>query len=140
MYRMALPLLAFLVSSGCASNVSTPRSGALNLRKDCSTYAGRAGDICTVSLSNLPEIPVGSIITYASAAVGTNLDTDVVIDPPGSGNDTVAGHCTVSLATGIGTCTLSGGTGKFNSLRASVAVSNVAGPTYAWDGTYTYGN
>lgn len=139
MYRMALPLLALLASSGCASNVITPRSGALNVRKDCSTYTGRAGEVCTVTSSNLEEIAVGSRIVYASAAVGANLDTDIVLDPPGPGNDTAAGHCTLSLATGIGTCTLSGGTGKFTSLSASVAVSNVSGPTYAWDGTYTYG-
>ena len=137
-YGMALPLLALLAAGGCNSSTD-PRSGALNIRKDCSTYAGGAGDICTITVSNLPEIPVGSVITYASAAAGGNLDTDITIDPPGT-NDTVAGHCALSLATGIGTCTISGGTGKFISLRASVAVSNVTGPTYAWDGTYTYGN
>ena len=135
-YGMALSLLALLVAGGCTSSTE-PRSGALNIRKDCSTYSGGAGQICTISVSNLPELPVGSTITYASAAVGANLDTDIVIDPPAT-NDTAAGHCTLSLSTGIGTCTLSGGTGKFRSLRANVAVSNVAGPTYAWDGTYSF--
>ncbi len=137
MYRMALPVLALLVAGGCDDDITGPRSGALNIRKDCSTYAGGAGQICTITSSNLDVIAVGSTITYASAAAGANLDTDIVIDPPGT-NDTVAGHCTLNLATGIGTCTISGGTGKFNALRASVAVSNVAGPTYAWDGTYNY--
>lgn len=135
-YGMALPLLALLAAGGCNSSTD-PRSGALNIRKDCSTFAGGAGDICTITSSNLPEIAVGSVITYASAAGAATLDTDIVIDPPGT-NDTVAGHCTLNLATDAGTCTISGGTGKFTSLRANVAVSNVGGATYAWDGTYNY--
>lgn len=137
-HRMALPVLALLVAGGCASTAITPRSGPFNLRKECSTYQGRAGDICTVISSNVPGILVGSTITYASAPVGTNLDTDIVIDPPGLDNDTAAGHCTVNVTTNIGTCILSGGTGKFTSLRATVAVSPVGGPNFAWDGTYSH--
>jgi hypothetical protein len=138
MYRMALPLLAVLVAGGCEGSTE-PRRGALNIRKDCSAYAGGAGQTCTITQSNLAEIPVGSTITYASAAVGASLDTDIAIDPPGT-NDNAAGHCTLNLATGIGTCTLSGGTGRFSALSASVAVSNVSGAIYAWDGTYSFDN
>ena len=159
MYRMALPLVALMVAGGCGSDVSgpmsqatmpgtsvaashsagsSPRSGALNVTKDCSTYFGRAGDYCTITSSNLKAIEVGSRITYASAAVWPNLDTDIVLDPPGPGNNRAFGHCTLNLVTGIGVCTLSGGTGKFTWLQASVAVSYVGGPTFAWDGTYSY--
>lgn len=160
MYRMALPLLAILASSGCGGrDVTSPmshdtrdlsavavgsapsfvRSGALNVTKDCTLYSGQAGDTCTITSSNLAAIEVGSTITYASAAVWPNLDTDVVLDPPGPGNNTAFGHCTLSLATGVGTCTLSGGTGKFTWLKASVAVSYLGGPNFAWNGTYSYG-
>lgn len=138
-YRIASVLIVPLTLSACAGrNLPDPRSGALSLAKECSTYTGKAGDICTVTASNLAEIGVGTRIRYATAAVGSDLDTDVVLDPPGDGNDTVSGHCKLSLATGIGACTLLGGTGRFTSFRANVAVSQVSGPNYAWVGTYSY--
>lgn len=114
------------------------RSGALNLTKDCSAYTGQAGDTCTVTTSNLAQIEPGSTIIYASAAVGAALDTDVRLDPPGPGNNVAYGHCTLSLATGVGLCTFSGGTGKFTWFHANAAVSYVSGPTFAWDGTYSF--
>ena len=39
---------------------------------------------------------------------------------------------------GVGVCTLSGGTGKFTWVHASVAVSYLGGPNYAWDGEYNF--
>lgn len=117
---------------------SVVRSGSLNLTKDCSAYTGQAGDTCTVTTSNLAQIEPGSRIIYASAAVGAALDTDVRLDPPGPGNNVAFGHCTLSLATGVGVCTFSGGTGKFTWFHANVAVSYVSGPTFAWDGTYSF--
>lgn len=160
MYRMALPLLALLASSGCGGRGATGsvnpdapqtasevvsssmpafvRSGNVNITKDCTAYTGQAGDTCTITVSNVADFPVGTTITYASAAAPPNLDTDVVIDPPGPGNNKAFGHCTLSLATGIGTCTFSGGTGKFTHLKGTVAVSNVGGANFAWNGTYSY--
>jgi hypothetical protein len=135
---MALSLLALLVSSACTERANPVRSGALNVTKDCSTYSGAAGQICTITASNLADIEVGSTVTYATAAVGTDLDTDIVLDSPGPGSDLATGHCKLSLATGIGACTFSGGTGKFTGFSANVAVSHRGGTVYAWDGTYSY--
>jgi hypothetical protein len=135
--RTALLGVSLFALSACASVGTSPRAGPLNLAKECSSYSGAAGHFCTVTSSNLSDIPTGTRITYLTAASGTNLDTDVVVDPPGTG-DTVAGHCTLSLATGIGACTLSGGTGKFSAFRANVAVTHTGGPNYAWSGTYGY--
>jgi len=160
-YRTAFPLLAFLASSACGgteatspanrdagiratdvvSEARTPaaRSGDLNITKNCIDYNGAANDICTIATSNLKAIPVGTTITYLSSAIPPTLNTDVVINPPGPGNNKAFGHCTLNLATGIGVCTISGGTGKFTHLEATVAVSNIGGANFAWDGTYTYG-
>ena len=161
MYRMALPLLAFLGAGACndqgvtgppvsahapegvssvvsSSMPSFVRSGAVNVTKECSEYTGQAGDICTITASNLRDLPAGTTITYASPLVWPNLDTDVVIDPPGPGNNQAFGHCTLSLETGIGTCTFSGGTGKFTHLQGSVAVSSLGGANFAWNGSYRY--
>jgi hypothetical protein len=124
--------------SGVSLAATFPRSGAFHLTKDCSTYTGHAGDICTITSSSVKEVAAGSRIIYASDAVGASLDTDVRLDLPGSGHNSAFGHCTLSLATGIGACELSGGTGKFTEFHANVAVSPLGGPDFAWDGTYSF--
>jgi hypothetical protein len=160
-YQMGVSLLALVVSAGCtagdvtgslspdrearlrapvsSANQSSPRSGDLIIRKDCHLYAGQAGDICTITESSLEAIEVGSTITYASSVVSGFLDTDIILDLPGPGNNAAFGHCSLSLATGVGECRLSGGTGKFTQLHARVAVSPLGGSDFAWNGTYGYG-
>jgi hypothetical protein len=125
------------LTPGGLSSKSGPISGTLHVVKDCTAYHGFAGETCTITSSNLKEIE-GSLITYASDAVGTSLDTDVLLDPPGPGNNIAFGHCTLSLATGVGVCRLSGGTGKFTWFQADVAVSYLGGPNFAWDGEYSF--
>ena len=127
-------------AAGQASPGSVPRSGALHVLKECSAYTGQAGDFCTITSSNLGEIEVGSKVFYGQAANFTTLvlDSDVVLDPPGPGNNTASGHCHVNLATGLGLCTFSGGTGKFSFLKASIDVSPSAHGVWHWDGTYHF--
>ena len=57
------------------------------MTKECSDYHGQAGDICTITSSNLDAIEVGSRLVYGQAAdFGTfTLDSDVVLDLPGPG-------------------------------------------------------
>jgi hypothetical protein len=155
-YGMAVALTALVVAAACsggdlnqplspdrnsiATNESSARSGSLHIEKDCTNYFGRAGDTCTITKSNFKGFEVGSVIHYLQAAnPDFTISTDVVLDPPGSGNNTAFGHCTVDLLAGTGVCAFSGGMGKFADLRAIVAVSPVGGPIYAWDGTYSYG-
>ena len=38
------------------------------MTKECSTWAGQAGDVCTITSSNLKAIEVGSRVVYAQAA------------------------------------------------------------------------
>jgi hypothetical protein len=155
-YPVALSLLAMLAAGGCsepavtgpmshdvtsginAALSSSARSGPLNIRKECSAYTGHAGEICTITSSNLKAIEVGSTIRYAKDAVAGFLDTDVILNPPGPGSNVAFGHCTLSLITGVGACSLSGGTGRFTWLQADVAVSPLGGPNFAWTGTYSY--
>jgi len=162
MSRMALPLLAFLVAGGCEGNnpiepsssvgtalgagdsqlrpaLSSARSGPLNVKKDCTGYTGQANQTCTITHSNVKAIEVGSVITYLQGVNAAGiLDTDIVLDPPGPGNNVAYGHCTLSVVTGIGECRLSGGTGKFKHLNARVAVTPLGWPNFAWDGTYSF--
>ena len=104
------------------------RSGTLRVTKECSHYFLRAGDFCTITSSNLKEIEKGSRITYLSAASPEYyLETDVVLDPPGPGNNVAYGHCSVDLTAINGTkgCVFSGGTGKFKWFHAEVKLSLV---------------
>ena len=117
-------------------SASSPRSGELHVTKECSSYTGQAGDFCTITSSSLKAIEVGSRVVYESAAGATSLDSDVAL-VVGPGN-TAFGHCRLEFATGVGLCTFSGGTGKFNHFHASAAVSYLGGPNWAWDGTYSF--
>jgi hypothetical protein len=115
------------------------RSGIFHVVKNCSDYHGLAGDTCTIMSSTLKQLE-GATITYASGAdLNGLLNTDVVLDPPGPGNNAAFGHCELSLVTGIGVCTFSGGTGKFTWFHARADVSPLGGLNFAWDGTYRFG-
>lgn len=70
--------------------------------------------------------------------LSTQRDTDVILNQPGPGNNVAFGHRTLSLVTGVGACSLSGGTGRFTRFQADVDVSPLGWPNFAWDGTYSY--
>jgi hypothetical protein len=148
---IATAVIAAVVASACSdttapkqlapdglSFAASPRSGTFHVEKECSAYTGHAGDICTITSSTLKQIEAGSRVIYASNAVGTSLDTDVLLDPPGPGHNAASGHCTIDLVAGTGECTFSGGTGKFTWFHASIAVSPLGGPNFEWNGTYRF--
>jgi hypothetical protein len=47
---------------------------------DLAIHEGPAGDLCTITSSNLEEIGAGSKVISADAAGDGSLDTDVVLD------------------------------------------------------------
>jgi hypothetical protein len=119
---------------------SSPRSGDFQLTKECSTYTGQAGDHCTVIASDLKAIDLGTTFTYEQAVANGVLDSDIVLDPPGPGNNQAVGHCRLDLATGVGQCTFTGGTGKFTHFQGSAVVScpQNAAPNCTVEGTYSF--
>ena len=120
---------------------ASPRSGDLHVTKECGDYTGLAGQFCTITSSNVQAIEVGSRVIYQQPAGAASLDSDVVLDPPGPGNNKAFGHCALDFATGLGLCTFSGGTGMFTSFSANAHVSP---PTredpvnWHWNGTYSF--
>jgi hypothetical protein len=115
---------------------ASPRSGDLHVTKECSGYNGLPGSFCKIESSNVKAIEVGSIIRYLQPEqLFTPLGSDVVLDPPGPGNNTANGHCSLAL----GACTFSGGNGKFNLFHADVAVwfDSELG-LWRWEGTYSF--
>jgi hypothetical protein len=124
-----------------SSSASSARSGTFHLIKECSNYSGRAGDSCTVTSSDLKAIEVGSRFVYAQAAGAASLDSDIVLDTPGHGNNQAFGHCVLNFGTdvSIGLCTFSGGTGKFSWFHASARVTCPTGsPNCDVEGTYSF--
>jgi hypothetical protein len=121
-------------------SASSARSGAFQVTKECSTYTTLAGDHCTVIASDLKAIELGTRFVYLEAALNGVLDSDVELDPPGPGNNKAFGHCTLVLATGVGSCTFSGGTGKFTHFHSSAAVLCPADatPNCTVEGTYSF--
>lgn len=117
---------------------SFPRSGELHVVKECSEYEGQAGQFCTITSSNLAEIEMDSRVIYASNLNYPLLDSDVVLDLPGSGDNKAFGHCRLDLTTGAGLCTFTGGNGKFTHFSARAVVSYLGGFDWAWDGTYSF--
>lgn len=113
------------------------RRGDLLIEKECSEFSGLPGSFCTITASNVKAIEVGSRIIYADPS-GPMLDTDIVLDLPGPGNNRAFGHCILDPATGSGECTLSGGTGKFKGLMARADVSYLGGPDWRWEGTFSF--
>jgi hypothetical protein len=117
-------------------SASSPRSGALQVTKECSEFTGGAGSFCTFTSSSLKALDVGSRIVYLSAAGATSLDTDVVLEV-GPGNKAF-GHCLLVFAALPGECTFWGGTGQFTWFHADVVVSTSDGVNWRWDGSYSF--
>ena len=116
---------------------ASPRSGDLQITKECSEYTGQAASFCTFVSSNITAIPSGArIYYYTSPAGATSLDTDVAI-VAGPGN-VAAGHCTLDFLALPGRCTFSEGTGQFVHFTASAAVSVDGTGLWHWDGTYSF--
>jgi hypothetical protein len=129
-----LSLTAFALASSAWA--SSPRSGALSVTKECSGYNGLAGSFSTITSSSLAAIPVGSRINYLQpTALFTTTGSDVVLDPPGPGNNKAFGNCSLY----VGQCTFWGGTGLFTSFHAGVVVTNdSATGLWHWEGTYSF--
>jgi hypothetical protein len=160
MSRIAFPLMTLLVASGCSGSDATepmshalqpgvrpavasasesfPRSGTLHVTKECSHYTRLAGGFCSITSSNIEQIEVGTKVVYTIASGATVLDSDVTLDPPGPGNNKAFGHCRLDLASGVGLCTFSGGTGKFTHFHARADVTSLGRPNWAWNGTYSF--
>ena len=135
-----IALLAVTLSAGAASLAAqNGRNGVIHIQKDCKDYNGAAGGHCTITNSNLAQLPANTIVYYDQAA-GTPtgmLDSNVILDT-GDGSSRAVGRCTLDLTTGKGLCTFSDGTGLLAGFTARVDVSSLGGTLWAWEGTYSF--
>jgi hypothetical protein len=121
------------------------KSGTLHLTKECSEYAGQAGDHCTVIKSNFKQIAAGARVYYLSPADLEHASYDGPVELRVRPGDVAFGHCSVSnifatLAhTFLGHCSFSGGTGQFDGFHAEIVVTVGHDPIWAdWNGPYSF--
>jgi hypothetical protein len=137
---LAVAASVVAVTASAQSTRPSHRTRPFHLTKECppSQYQGQIGGYCTVTSSNVAAITDGSKIFYAQAAGPASLDSDIILYA-GRGN-TATGHCELDFATGLGACTLFGGTGTLDGFHARVDVAFLGGYDWAWDGTYRFRN
>ena len=130
-------LLAAVVAGAFAvASSASDRSGTLRVDKECppSQYTGEPGSFCTFTASNIKEAPAGSKVFYLQP---TDLASDVILDPPGPGNNKAFGRC--ELPDGLnGECTFNGGTGEFRHFRATLTVTYLGDVNWHWEGPYSF--
>ena len=56
---LAVVMVGAFATAGAAQKTGTPRSGELQVTKECSQYFGQAGQFCTITGSNLNAIDAG---------------------------------------------------------------------------------
>ena len=119
-----LCLGALVLSTGAAGvSASSERARKLHMTKECQEYTGAAGDFCTITVSNVKRVPVGSKFRYSQAAGVPEglLDSNVTLD---AGNlNRALGRCNLDIATQLGLCTFSDGTGELAGFHARIEVS-----------------
>ncbi len=131
-----IAVISLALTTGAPSVRAAGRNGVLHIMKECSQDKGNAGDFCTITSSNLTEIPVGSKVFYDQAA-GTPtgmLDSNVIVDA-GNGNRGF-GRCTLDLTTALGLCTFSDGTGLLTGFNARAEVDCTS--VCQWVGAYRF--
>ncbi len=139
-------MLGLVVAGALCAPVTTsvsasfPRSGLLQVEKECSDYQGQPGQFCTITSSNLVAITPGAKVVYTQPAgiPAAMLDSNVVLDA-GDGSRAI-GRCTLDFATGLGLCTFSDGTGRLAGFNARIDVTppSYAGDDWHWRGTYRF--
>jgi hypothetical protein len=108
----------------------------LFLTKTCDTSFPEI-PICSVVTSDAGPIPTGTQAVYTVRVFNTILSANLVLTTPDG--DTATGHCTLSLKTGLGTCTFAQGTGNLAGFHANADVSfDFASGVTTWDGTYHF--
>ncbi len=135
-HKTTFAAFALYAVGGIFAAEPVPRNGEIHITKECSQNQGKPGDFCTITSSNLPQLPVGSRVYYTQAAGIPSgvLDSNVVLDA--GDNNRAVGRCTLPFSTLIGVCTFEDGIGLFAGFSARVIVDCTNG--CRWDGTYSY--
>ncbi len=109
----------------------------LTIVKNCSgTMTGKVGEYCTVTSSNVPEIPKGSKVVYYGPVIISSVFLSSTVTIKASPGNAATGYCMVDLHTGVGMCTFWKGTGKLAGFHAVIHGTSESATAYHWDGFY----
>jgi hypothetical protein len=141
---VALAATLLLGTHVISVSASDARAGELQVIKNCNNYTGQAGSYCTITSSNLAQIPSGTRVFYDQAfgisnpnPPGGMLDSNVLLYV-GTG-DWAVGRCTLDGNTNLGLCSFSDGVGPLTAFHARLDVSPASGTNnYHWDGPYSF--
>jgi len=135
-------------TSGDDDRESSSGGRTIHLAKECSEYAGNVGDHCTITRSNVTQIPIHSRIFYLAPADMDQGTYNGDVELRATSGDIAFGHCVIfdlfgtTDKTVIGNCSLLGGTGQFKTFQATIVVSidlRKAPLGAVWDGKYSFG-
>ena len=134
-----LAALGLCVSAASSQTQAPRKTKAFHATKDCSGFTGGVGAYCTIRTSNVKALKAGSKIFYVQESSPSTLDSDIVIYV--KRGTAATGHCLLHLASGIGLCTISDGTGTLAGfhLRVRVTADTSTQNLWHWDGTYSFG-
>ena len=116
---------------------NTPPS-PLHLIKDCGTFNGGPASYCTITVSNLDVLPLGTKIRYTGPILDNAyfLSSNVTVDAGPGGKAT--GYCIFNGKTSTGLCTFWSGTGKLAGFNAIVDVTVDNLGLFHLDGQYYF--
>ena len=111
---------------------------AAHLVKDCGTFNGGPTSYCTITVSNLDVLPLGTKIRYTGPVLDNAyfLSSNVTADAGPSGSAT--GYCIFDGKTSKGLCSFWGGSGTLTGFNAILDVTVDDLGLFHLDGMYYF--
>ena len=134
---LALTLLTVPAPAALAASPTFP----IHLVKDCSMFSGDIPSVCSISQSDIGEIPIGSSISYTGPVVNGSYFLSSFVTVDAGGGSTATGYCifdTQAVLDNTGLCTFWTGTGGLSGFTAILHVTIDASGLWHLDGTYHF--
>jgi hypothetical protein len=118
-----------------------PKLQPIKISKECSKYSGETPSFCTITASDLKEIPSGTKVLYYGPVLNSPLfSSSSVVLAVGPGNSAI-GHCIVydTASPPSGHCAFSAGSGSLAGFQAILNVTVDDKQIWHWEGGYVLG-
>ena len=115
-----------------------PKLQPIKISKECSKYTGETPSFCTITESDLKEIPVGTNVLYYGPVLNSPFfSSSSVVLAVGPGNSAI-GHCIVydTASPPTGHCAFSAGSGSLAGFQAILNVTVDDKQIWHWEGGY----
>ena len=137
--NLLVALATILALTGLAASVTASTPHTLTIVKDCTVgFTGKVGSYCTITESNVAQIPAGSRVSYYGPVLSSSVFVSSTAVISNGAANTASGYCQVDLRSGVGFCTFWKGTGTLTGFHAVINGSAESAPRYHWDGRYYF--